>query len=169
MRAYGTSFGIGLVTGMRSMTACAALTWAASQGRTRGDLIPGGPVARTLSTGAALAEMAGDKMPFAPDRRIPPSFAARLVIGTVGGWALAGRNATPMTGALAGAAGAVAGTLIGRSARGGDNPSPSGLARGLVEDFVAVGLAVAVVSLANATSNAALGERLDLGRRDRSA
>lgn len=157
MQPYVTSFGIGLVTGMRSMTACAALTWAASQGRTRDDAILCSSVACTLSTGAALAEMVGDKLPFAPDRRIPPSFALRLVIGAVGGWALAGSRASPTTGALAGAAGAIAGTLLGRSARGGDNQSPSGLARGLAEDVIAAGLAVAVVSVADAKSQAALG------------
>lgn len=85
MRGYGPSFGIGFVAGMRSMSACAALTWAASQGRTRDDFIPSGPGARALSTGTAVAEMVGDKMSFAPDRRIPPSFAFRLAVGALGG------------------------------------------------------------------------------------
>ena len=95
MQGYVTSFGLGLVAGMRNMTACAALAWAASEGRTRGNLIPVGPGARMLATGAAMAEMAGDKMPFAPDRRIPPSFALRLAVGVFGGWALAGRRSSP--------------------------------------------------------------------------
>ena len=164
MQAYATSFGIGLVTGMRSMTACAALTWAASQGRTRGNAIPGGPVARTLSSTAALAEMAGDKMPFAPDRRIPPSFALRLVIGAISGWALAGRAASPTTGALAGAAGAIAGTLLGRSARGGDNRSASGQARGLSEDVVAAGLAALVVGYSDSRSDTRSPDRLSSNR-----
>lgn len=164
MRAYATSFGIGFVTGMRSMTGCAALTWAASQGRTRGDAIPGGPLARTLSTAAALAEMAGDKMPFAPDRRIPPSVAARLVIGAVGGWALAGRDASPTTGALAGAAGAIAGTFLGRSARGGDNRSAAGLARGLSEDVAAAGLAAVVVRQSGTRSDPGPTNRLHRNR-----
>lgn len=133
MQDCGVPFGIGFVAGMRSMSACAALTWAASQGRTRGDLIPGGPGARAIATAAAAAEMAGDKMPFAPDRRIPLSFAFRLAIGAVGGWALAG------------VAGAVAGTLLGRSARGGDSHTAAGRFRGLAEDVAAAGLAVLVV------------------------
>ena len=149
MRDYGIPFGIGFVTGMRSMTACAALTWAASQGRTRGALIPAGPVARTLATAAAAAEVAGDKMPFAPDRRIPPSFAVRLAIGAVGGWALAGRQASPGYGALAGMVGAVAGTLIGREARGGDSRTAPGRMRGLAEDLAAIGLATALVASAD--------------------
>ncbi|GJD52741.1 hypothetical protein OPKNFCMD_5508 [Methylobacterium crusticola] len=148
MQGYGTSFGIGFVTGLRSMTACAALTWAASQDRTRGALIPAGPGARALTAAAALAEMIGDKMPFAPDRRIPPSFAVRLAIGGVGGWALAGHRASPEYGALAGVAGALAGTLLGRAARGGDARSAAGRFRGLAEDVVAAGLAMAVVASA---------------------
>ena len=97
---------------------------------------------------AALAEMAGDKMPFAPDRRIPPSFAFRLAIGAVGGWALAGQRTSPEFGALAGAAGAVAGTLIGRSARGGDSRTASGRSRGLAEDAAAVVLVALVIASA---------------------
>ena len=145
MQGYGAAFGIGIVAGMRSMSACAALTWAAADGRTRGAVIPAGAAARALATTAALAEMAGDKMPFAPDRRIPPSLAIRLIIGAAGGWALAGRNARPAYGILAGLAGAVAGTLIGRAARGGDSRTAPGRARGLAEDAAAAGLAAITV------------------------
>lgn len=148
MQCYLTSFGIGFVAGMRSMSACAALSWAASQGRTRDGLIPGSSSARALTTVAAFAEMAGDKMPFAPDRRIPPSFALRLAIGAAGGWALAGRGASPRTGAIAGVAGAVAGTLLGRAARGPDSRTTYGRAKGLSEEAVAISLAAAVVALA---------------------
>ncbi|MCJ2124586.1 hypothetical protein [Methylobacterium sp. J-077] len=148
MQGYATSFGLGFVAGMRNMTACAALAWAASEGRTRGNLIPGGPGARTLATAAAVAEMAGDKMPFAPDRRIPASFAFRLAVGAVGRWALAGRRASPETGALAGMAGAIAGTLLGRAARGPDSRTSPGRAKGLAKDAAAVGLAILVVSSA---------------------
>ena len=145
MQAYGTSFGIGFVTGLRSMTACAALSFAAAEGRTRLAWIPASPAARGLAGAAALAEMAGDKMPFAPDRRIAASVAVRLAIGAVGGVALAGRNASPVTAGLAGMAGAVAGTLLGRAARGGTTRSAADWARALGEDATAAGLAAAVV------------------------
>ncbi len=154
MQGHWAPFGIGFVTGLRSMTAAAALSWAASLGRTRFRWIPAGPGPRRFATAAALAEMAGDKMPFAPDRRIPPSFAARLLIGAVGGTALAGRGATPLGGALAGMAGAVAGTLLGRAARGTNTPPGAGWARGLTEDAVAAGLATALVCLAERRSRA---------------
>lgn len=145
MQRYATSFGIGFVAGMRSMSACAALSWAASQGRTRDRLIPDGASARALSTAAALAEMAGDKMPFAPDRRILPSFAVRLAIAAIGGWVLTGRRMTPEYGALAGVAGAVAGTLLGRAARGPDSRTTYSRAKGLAEDVAAASLATLVV------------------------
>ncbi|GAA0566894.1 hypothetical protein GCM10009416_01130 [Craurococcus roseus] len=148
MEGLWASFGIGFVAGLRSMTAGAALSWAASLGRTRTALIPAGPGPRGLLTAAALAEMAGDKMPFAPDRRIVPSFLVRLALGAAGGAALAGRGASETDGALAGMAGAVAGTLLGRGARGGEPLSDGGWARGLAEDAAAAGLAAALVSSA---------------------
>jgi uncharacterized membrane protein len=145
MQRYGTSFGIGFVTGMRSMTACAALSFAAAEGRSRVRWIPGSPEARSFASAMALAEMAGDKMPFAPDRRILPSVAVRLALGAVGGVALAGRGASPVTAGLIGMAGAIAGTLIGRKARGGTTRSASDWGRALTEDAVAAGLATALV------------------------
>jgi uncharacterized membrane protein len=145
MENYWASFGIGFVTGMRSMTACAALSFAAAEGRSRVKWIPGSPEARGLASAMALAEMAGDKMPFAPDRRIPASVAVRLAIGAVGGAALAGRGTSPTTAGLIGMAGAVAGTLIGRKARGGTTRSASDWGRALTEDAVAAGLAAALV------------------------
>lgn len=148
MQGYATSFGIGFVAGMRSMSACAALCWAASQGRTRRAPIPSGLAACAVSTTAALGEIAGDKMPFAPDRRIPASFALRIAIGAVGGYALAGRRDSPEYGAVAGIAGAVAGTLLGRSARGADSKTLPGNAKGLAEDVAAVTLAALVVASA---------------------
>ncbi|UGB28545.1 hypothetical protein LPC10_22350 [Methylorubrum sp. B1-46] len=110
--------------------------------------MPSGPVARVVATTAALAEMAGDKMPFAPDRRVPPSFAVRLAIGAVGGWMLAGRRVSPEAGALAGVAGALAGTLLGRAARGSGAGAPYGLARGLAEDAAAASLGAALAASA---------------------
>ena len=154
MQSFGTAFGIGFVAGLRSMTACAALSWAASQRRTRVTWIPDGPGARSLVTALALAEMAGDKMPFAPDRRIPPSVIARLAIGVAGGHALAGPNVTTRNAALAGMAGAIAGTLLGRGARGGTTRSVPGVARGLTEDVVAAGLATVLVRHSTPQSHA---------------
>lgn len=83
MRRYLAPFGVGVISEMRSMSACAALTWAASQGRTRSGLIPGGLGAVAITSTAILAEMAG-KSTFTPNHHIPPSFAFRLAIGSIG-------------------------------------------------------------------------------------
>ncbi|MGG5808696.1 hypothetical protein [Falsiroseomonas sp. CW058] len=139
------SLGIGVLTGMRSMSALAALTWAASRGGSRVGWIPSGPVARGLATAAAAAEMAGDKMPFAPDRRIPPSVLVRLALGAVGGAALAGPGVSRAEGAAVGVAGAVAGTILGRAARGANTRFAGEWARALTEDAAAAALAVALV------------------------
>ncbi|WP_218014860.1 hypothetical protein [Teichococcus rhizosphaerae] len=148
MQGLWLPFGIGLVGGMRSMTAIAALTWAAALGRAPSRWIPSGPGARALSTAAALGEMAGDKLPSAPDRRIPPSFAFRLALGAAGGAALAGRGAEPRAAMLAGMAGAVTGTLLGRAARGATTRSGTDWARALAEDALAVALAAALLHAA---------------------
>jgi uncharacterized membrane protein len=153
------SFGIGFVAGLRSMTACAALTWAAALERTRTGWIPVGPGPRSLATAAALAEMAGDKMPFAPDRRIAASVLARFTIGAVGGAVLAGRDAPLAAGALAGIAGAALGTLLGRAARGGATRSAADWARALTEDAVAAGLAAALVGSAERRRQVRRGHR----------
>lgn len=142
------SLGIGVLTGMRSMSALAALTWAASLGRARIRWIPSGPEARGLAIAAALAEMTGDKMPFAPDRRIVPSFLLRLALGAVGGAALAGRPVSRLQGAVTGVAGAIVGTLLGRAVRGGTTRSAGDWARALTEDALAASLAVALVRAA---------------------
>ena len=96
----------------------------------------------------ALGEIIGDKLPFAPDRRIPPSLAARLAIGGAGGAALVDRGSSPLTGAAYGVAGALIGTFGGRAARA--LTARIGLNRtgGLIEDAVAIGVAIAAVRLA---------------------
>ena len=145
MQNHWASFGIGVVTGMRSMTGGAALVWAAAFRRTRVGWVPASRGARALATAAALGEMVGDKMPFAPDRRSPPSFLLRLALGAAGGVALAGQDASPLGAALSGMAGAVAGTLLGRAARGATTRSRADWARALTEDVMAASLATALV------------------------
>ncbi len=105
-------------------------------------------VARYALLVAMLGELIADKLPFTPSRtRIGP-FGWRIVSGGLAGAALAvGSGGTLGLGALAGAAGAVAGTLAGFRAR-------TGLVRALgtrdyivalAEDVVAVGGALLIV------------------------
>src|ERR1700743_3955224 len=76
---------LGVVTGMRSMTAMAVLCWFAY----RGDLPLDGTWASwagklstaTLFTVLALAEYVADKLPKTPNRTAPGPLLARVVIG----------------------------------------------------------------------------------------
>ncbi len=154
MNVVWPSFGIGVVAGLRTMTATAALTWAASLGRTRTSWIPTGLRPGALATMAAVAEMAGDKMPFAPDRRILPSLAVRLALGAAGGVSLSGPNVPVLDAAATGLAGALLGTFLGRTARGGTTRSRADWTRALTEDTLAAALAIALVHSAQRRSPA---------------
>ncbi|MFC6445102.1 DUF4126 domain-containing protein [Shinella zoogloeoides] len=152
MGIYSLALLIGVVAGLRAMTAPAAV----SIGAALGWLPVSGTWAAFLAYrftpwifGAlALIEFVTDQLPGTPSRKVPQQFGARLVsggfcgavIGTVGG-SLAG-------GFLAGVVGAVIGTLGGYEARkrlvaaiGGKD-----LPIALLEDAVAVLLALFVVS-----------------------
>lgn len=152
MGIYSLALLIGVVAGLRAMTAPAAVSIGAALGWL--------PVSGTWAAftayrftpwifGAlALVEFVTDQLPGTPSRKVPQQFGARLVsggfcgavVGTVGG-SLAG-------GLLAGVIGAVIGTLGGYEARkrlvaaiGGKD-----LPIALLEDAVAVLLALFVAS-----------------------
>ncbi len=144
------AFLLGVVAGLRSMTAPAAAAWAAHFGWIR---LEGTPVAFLGSTPAAyilavaaLAELVADKLPRTPNRTDPGPFIARVVMGGLAGGALVvGAGGSLVVGALAGGLGGVAGTQSGYRLR-------TGLVRALgVPDYVvALGediLAVAVATL----------------------
>jgi len=144
---------IGIVAGLRAMTAPAAVAWAAQLGW----LDLGGSWLAFLGyrwtpwvlTVLALAEFVTDQLPSTPSRTVPAQFAARLVSGGVCGAAIGVVAGAPVLGATFGIAGAIIGTLGGRVVRGGlaeafgrDRPAA------LVEDAVAVvGAAVIVMAL----------------------
>jgi uncharacterized membrane protein len=141
---------IGIVAGMRAMTAPAAISWAARLGQ----LILSGTWLGFLGhawtpwilTLLAAGELVTDQLPSTPSRKDPFPFGARILMGAVCGAALtAGAGSLPL-GAIAGIAGAVAGTLGGYALRarmaaafGSDRPAA------LLEDAIAIGAAVAVV------------------------
>jgi uncharacterized membrane protein len=141
---------IGVVAGLRTMTAPAAVSWAARLGWLRLDgtwlAVLGGPAAPWILTVLALGEFVTDQLPTTPSRTVPVQVGARLLSGGVSGAALAAPTGQWMLGLAAGAVGAVIGTLGGRAARGAlasafgsDRPAA------ILEDAVAVGLAYLVV------------------------
>jgi uncharacterized membrane protein len=144
------AFLIGIVAGMRAMTAPAAIAWGARLGK----LSPSGTWLAFLGyawtpwilTLLAAVELVTDQLPTTPSRTVPVQFGTRILMGGVCGAALTAGAGAMLPGAIVGIAGAVAGTLGGRAFRarmaaafGSDRPAA------LIEDAIAIGLAVAVV------------------------
>ena len=141
---------IGVVAGLRAMTAPAVVAWAAWLGIVVVAATPLAWLAHPVTVGVftvfALGELVGDQLPRTPSRKVPLQFATRVLTGALAGAALTVASAGWIIGALAGAIGAVAGTLGGAAARarlaaafGRDLPAA------LIEDAVAVAAACLIV------------------------
>lgn len=109
---YGAVLGAGLIAGLRSFSAPAAVSSALAE---QTELAAqAAPFLRLL----ALGEMFADKLPFAPDRTKPPLFAARVLIGAGAGVAVAAAYKRNLVlGALLAAAAAAFGTYAGFTLR----------------------------------------------------
>jgi uncharacterized membrane protein len=143
---------IGVVAGLRAMTAPAAVSWAARLGWLK---VGGTPIdflgfAATpwIVTVAALAELVNDKLPKTPSRKTPAPFLARIASGALCGAALGASGQALAAGLVAGALGAVVGTLGGYEARTRLVRASGGkdLPIALLEDAIAIALAFLVVS-----------------------
>jgi uncharacterized membrane protein len=107
---------------------------------------------RPLRTGAALfaagGELVGDKLPSTPARTKAGPAIARVVTGAIGGSIIAPRDKR-LSGAIAGAVGAIASTQGGFRARAfGAGLAKSDWPAAVAEDLLAVGLSLAAVKLA---------------------
>jgi len=150
------AFALGMVAGLRSMTAPAAVAWGAHLGWLTLEGTPlaflGSVAARYILLVAMVAELVADKLPFTPSRILPGPFVGRIVSGGLAGAALAtGVGQSLALGALAGAAGAVAGTLGGYKVRTSLVPAlgvPDYVVA-LAEDVVAVGGALLILAAAS--------------------
>jgi uncharacterized membrane protein len=146
-------FGIGVVAGLRSMTAPAVVAWAAHLGWIHLSGSPlafmGSPWAVGIFTLGALGEFIADQLPSTPARTAAVGLTARIVVGLLTGACLAvAGGASYWLAALIGAIGAIAGAFGGYQAR-------VRLVRGLhvpdaavaiPEDLVAIGLGLLLVS-----------------------
>jgi uncharacterized membrane protein len=116
------ALGIGVAAGLRSMTAPAVVSRAASDGRLDVRDTPlafiGSGKAAALTAALALGEYGADLLPAAPNRTDPGPLAARIVSGGLSGAALcAARKESAALGAVLGGIGAVVGTFGGYHAR----------------------------------------------------
>lgn len=144
---------IGVVAGLRSMTAPAAVTWAAllqwiNMDGTWASWI-GHPVTVTIFTILAVIELVADKLPKTPSRTAAPSFAFRIASGAFAGAAVGTAWGYAWGGLGAGVIGAVLGALGGYQARARLVAAHSGhdLPIALLEDSVAVLGGFAIVAL----------------------
>jgi len=121
MSVYVLAFLIGLVAGLRSLTAPAAVSWGARLGWLHLEntwlAFLGAPVTPYILSALAIGELINDKLPKTPSRKAPVPFAARLAMGALCGAALGAPTQAWIGGLLFGALGAVAGTLGGYEAR----------------------------------------------------
>ena len=141
---------IGIVAGLRAMTAPAAVSWAAFLGwfDVSGSLLAfmGYRWTPWAFTVLALIELVTDQLPSTPSRKVPVQFGTRIVSGALCGATIGAAGGSPVVGLIAGAIGAVIGTLGGAAARGrlaaalgSDRPAA------LIEDLVAIAGGLLVV------------------------
>jgi len=137
------------------MTPPAAVSWAAYWGWIHLENTPlaflGSPAAPWIASLLAIGELINDKLPKTPSRKAPPSFVVRILLGALCGAAIAWFDGGAVVGALAGAVGAVAGTLGGYEFRMRLVKATGGkdLPIALLEDAIAVAAAFAIVSQAS--------------------
>ncbi len=142
---------VGIVAGLRAMTAPAGMSWAAYFGwlplqNTYLSFL-GFAATPYLLTALAIAELISDQLPKTPSRKTPVQFGSRLVTGGLCGAAVGMSGGVMIYGLAAGLVGAVIGTFAGAAVRmrlakalGRDLPAA------LVEDVVAVGGVALIVA-----------------------
>jgi uncharacterized membrane protein len=116
------AFLIGVIAGLRAVTAPTVVSWAARLGwiNLSGTHLAWLGYAATpwIFSILALGEIINDKLPNTPSRKIPPQFITRIISGAFSGAALGLSHQSLIGGLLLGAIGAVVGTLAGAEVRG---------------------------------------------------
>jgi uncharacterized membrane protein len=142
---------IGVVAGLRALTAPAVVAWAAFAGWL--DLsqtslaFMGYKYTPWVFSVLAVVELVTDQLPSTPSRKVPPQFGARIVLGALAGATIGASRGSLVLGLVAGIVGAVIGTFGGAAARaqmarsfGSDRPAA------IVEDIVAILGAIAIAA-----------------------
>jgi len=145
--------GIGIIAGLRALTAPAVVCWLAYLNVIHLQDTPlrfmGGAIAVGIFTLAAVAEIVSDKLPKTPPRTAPVGFGARIATGALSGGAVfVAGGGSIWLGALAGIVGAVVGTYAGyftRTRTVAALKCPD-FVIALVEDAIAIGGGIFIVS-----------------------
>ena len=149
---YVFSLLIGVVAGLRAMTAPAAVSWAAYLGwlpvQDSWAWFMGHWLTPWIFSALAIVELVTDQLPATPSRKVPQQFGARLITGALAGATIGASAGMSIAGLVAGVVGAVIGTLGGYEARKRLVAATGGrdLPIALVEDAIAVFGALLIVS-----------------------
>ena len=143
--------GIGIVAGLRSLTAPAVVAWGAhlSWLNLHGSALAfmGSTTAVTIFSLLALGELIADKLPMIPKRTAPAPLLARIITGGLcGACFCAATGQSLLAGALLGGIGAVVGAFLGYGIRRRLDLHINDHMVAVCEDVIAVGLALFLVS-----------------------
>ena len=151
MSVYLLAFLIGVIAGLRAMTAPAVVSWAARLGWLHVEntwlAFLGFAATPYILSVLAIGELIADKLPKAPSRKAPPGFITRILTGALSGAAISAGSSWTV-GLVAGAIGAIIGTLGGYEFRVRLVKATGGkdLPIALLEDVIAIGGAFLLVS-----------------------
>jgi uncharacterized membrane protein len=151
MTVYLLALLIGVVAGLRAMTAPAAVSWGAYLGWLPLQHTPlaflGFAVTPYILSVLAIGELITDQLPTTPSRTVPIQFGARLVSGGLCGAAAGAPHNAMIAGLIAGAIGAAIGTFGGARARGWLAAAMGrDLPAAIIEDIVAIAAAALIVA-----------------------
>ena len=136
---------IGVIAGLRALTAPAVVSWGAVLGWIDVDgkwsEWVAHPITVTVLTIFLLVELVTDQLPKMPSRKTTPQFLTRLITGAFAGAVIGSAFFHTFTATGAGIVGAVLGTMAGAAARQRFAAARSGQDRpgAILEDVVAVG------------------------------
>jgi len=150
---FALALGIGIVAGLRSLTAPAVVAWGAHLGWLNLHDSPlafmGSTTAMAILSLLAIGELIADKLPMTPKRTAPGPLIARIVTGGLcGASPLAAVGKSLLVGTLLGGIGGVVGAFVGYSVRRRlvNNFNIKDLVVAVGEDAIAIGLALFLVS-----------------------
>jgi len=147
------ALGIGIVAGLRSLTAPAIVAWGAHLGwlNLHGSSLAfmGSTMAVAILSLLAVGELVADKLPTVPKRTAPAPLIARVVTGALSGacfCAAAGKSL--LAGTLIGGIGGIIGAFVGYSVRRRlvNVLHINDLVVAVCEDVIAISLALFLVS-----------------------
>jgi uncharacterized membrane protein len=144
------ALGIGIVAGLRSLTAPAVVAWGAHLSWLN---LHGSPLAFMGSTTAvvvfsllAIGELIADKLPVIPKRTAPAPLMARVLTGALCGACLcAAAGKSLLAGALLGGIGGIVGAFLGYGVRRRLDVHIKDAVVAVCEDAIAIGLALFLV------------------------